>query len=348
MTAMPTSLPPELLAAVRNEHELMLTAESYILERVPGLSSETLRNLKLKVAKEFFNVPMISVADSVLYEEASWHVVSSGCPGIDQLLEFNGFATGTITEFAGLSSTGKTQLALFSILTSLCLTPGSTALLIDSNCSFCPIRTQQLFDTSDRFQLFRDKGMTFQQLSKRFHVSRCYDAFELLDCLNGLQHRIHGRASEFEHNLKLLVLDSVGSLLAPIVGTSSAQSVLVTLSLILRALSKAYAIPVITLNHAVQVREHERVGQNTISMKPALGSTWAQTPTQTLFFTDPSLQIGVNQKESSVWEFENRKGETVAVARKRVEVLKGKRVALGTWRYLYIGKEDIICFPEQI
>ncbi|KAJ3020334.1 UNVERIFIED_CONTAM: hypothetical protein HDU68_010237 [Siphonaria sp. JEL0065] len=293
--------------------------------------------------------------EAVEYERASWSVVSSGCPGylfysnsnketdcmryrIDQLLEFNGFATGTITEFAGLSSTGKTQLAFFSILTSLCLLPMSTALYIDSNCSFSPSRMKQLYEQSDRFQSFRDQGLTFEHISQRLCVSPCYNAFELMNCLNGLQHRVYSQSHKFEQNLKLIVIDSVGALLAPIVGSgSTTQSILVTISLLLRVLSKSYAIPVITLNHAVQAREHERAVPNVITMKPALGSTWAQTPTQTLFFTDPSLSIGVNQKESNVWEFENRKGETIIVIRRRVEVLKAARdgnVALGTWRYL--------------
>ncbi|ORY52625.1 hypothetical protein BCR33DRAFT_711888 [Rhizoclosmatium globosum] len=233
-----------LSSVIRNDHELMVTAETYILERVPGLSEEALREIKLEAARNQLNVPMMSGLEAVESEAARWHVVSSGCPGIDQLLQYRGFATGTITEFAGMSATGKTQLAFFSILTSLCLVPQSTALFVDSNCSFSIERIKTLFEKSDRFHAAREQGMTAEHILSRLKVSHCYDAHQLLDLLTSLQWSLYNQTGEFEGQLKFLIIDSVGSLLAPVVGLPGQQAFLSSVGVVLDAIS-SYGIPVV-------------------------------------------------------------------------------------------------------
>ncbi|KAJ3236249.1 hypothetical protein HDU78_004714 [Chytriomyces hyalinus] len=198
----------------------------------------------------------------------------------------------------------------------------------------------------DRFQLFRSQGLDFEGISKRLRVSTCYDANELLDRLNGLQHVLHNQFTlNAAVDLKLIVIDSIGALFASVIGSgSTAQTLLQTTAHMLRVLSNGYGIPIITINHAVQSRTEETPGTvSAKSHKPALGNSWASVPTQTLFFTDVPPRTG---KTSEVWEFQNRNGETISMIRRRVEVLKSRNVPLGTWRYLYIGSKDMISFPE--
>ncbi|KAJ3203880.1 peroxin [Entophlyctis luteolus] len=185
--------------------------------------------------------------------------------------------------------------------------------------------------------------------------------------------------NEFACNMTLIVIDSVGALFSPVVGTGStgiefkvkslghwfltAHAIISTTALVLGTLSNSYGIAVITINHAVLARDDAPSGQSLsgmdmaktrlVSHKPALGIQWAtRIPTQTLFFTDPSTAAAgavVCNKESERWEFENRRGQQVPMFRRRVEVLSGGEgaVALGTWRYLYIGTQDIVSFPES-
>ncbi|KAJ3386667.1 peroxin [Entophlyctis sp. JEL0112] len=337
-------LDPRLSRVVRNTHELMVTDEAYILEKATAVSAEELRSIKLEAAR-CLNVPTISFVDALQHEVSVRQCVSCGCPGVDQLLQFGGFASGTITEFAGLSSTGKTQLAFFSILTSLCLSEKATALYVDATNSFSASRLKELFDGSDRFLSFREAGHTFDHVFERIRVSTCFDAYEFLDCMFGLQAAMCKQDNEFACNMTLIVIDSVGALFSPVVGTGST------------------GIEFKTINHAVLARDDAPSGQSLsgmdmaktrlVSHKPALGIQWAtRIPTQTLFFTDPSTAAAgavVCNKESERWEFENRRGQQVPMFRRRVEVLSGGEgaVALGTWRYLYIGTQDIVSFPES-
>ncbi|KAI8609216.1 hypothetical protein BC830DRAFT_1173746 [Chytriomyces sp. MP71] len=185
------------LSSVKTDHDLMVTAESIIVaqERKQGLDMEKLRQIKITAARERLRVSVLNGIEVLQSETRLARAsLSSGCPGIDQLLESKGFGAREITEFAGPSSTGKTQLALFSILTSLCLAPGSTALYIDASSSFSMARLEQLYLNSDRFEAFRAQGMRFESISERLHVSECYDPFSLLDSLNGLQHVLFEKA----------------------------------------------------------------------------------------------------------------------------------------------------------
>ncbi|TPX52161.1 hypothetical protein CcCBS67573_g09929 [Chytriomyces confervae] len=207
-----------------SDHFLMVTDEHYLVETEktdPDISA--LRARKLRVAKERLNVPVLNGVDA-LQMELSLVVapMSSGCPGFDQLLSSNGFASREITEFAGLSSTGKTQIAFFSILTALCLCPNATAVYFDATSSFSLARLKQLFTHSDRFQLFRSQGIDFEGISKRLRVSTCYDANELLDRLNGLQHVLNNQFTlNAAVDLKLIVIDSIGALFASVIGSGS-------------------------------------------------------------------------------------------------------------------------------
>ncbi|KAJ3350024.1 peroxin [Entophlyctis luteolus] len=182
----------------------------------------------------------------------------------------------------------------------------------------------------------------------------------------GLQAAMCKQDNEFACNMTLIVIDSVGALFSPVVGTGStgiefkvkslghwfltAHAIISTTALVLGTLSNSYGIAVITINHAVLARDDAPSGQSLsgmdmaktrlVSHKPALGIQWAtRIPTQTLFFTDPSTAAAgavVCNKESERWEFENRRGQQVPMFRRRVEVLSGGEgaVALGTWRYL--------------
>ncbi|KAJ3129372.1 methylglyoxal reductase (NADPH-dependent) gre2 [Physocladia obscura] len=185
--------------AVRNERELLVTDETYILQHAPGINSATLRQIKLEAAQRN-RAPIISFSDAVEAERKGVYLFSSGCPGIDQLLHFNGFKDGTITEFAGLSSTGKTQAINHAVLA-------------------------------------RDETPSGNKLS-------------------GMD------------------------------------------------LSK----------------------KRLVSHKPALGMQWAMVPTQTLFFTDPSvtsIRTIVSNKESDLYEISVRGEKSISAVRRRVEILSG-------------------------
>ncbi|RUP23778.1 hypothetical protein BC936DRAFT_138971 [Jimgerdemannia flammicorona] len=79
-------------------------------------------------------------------------------PSIDSLLD-GGMLTGEITELAGPSASGKTQLAFFTIATTLAADPTAAVLYIDTCNTFEPARVRDLLARAGRFEEARKGGM---------------------------------------------------------------------------------------------------------------------------------------------------------------------------------------------
>ncbi|KAJ1556856.1 hypothetical protein HK096_010418 [Nowakowskiella sp. JEL0078] len=98
------------------------------------------------------------------------HVLTTGCPGLDELLD-GGLFPGDLNEISGAPSTGKTLISFMTILSTLASDSFSTALYIDSSNSFSAKRVSDLYQYADRFSVYRSAGMVgFENLHILFNI----------------------------------------------------------------------------------------------------------------------------------------------------------------------------------
>ncbi|KAI9354091.1 P-loop containing nucleoside triphosphate hydrolase protein [Zopfochytrium polystomum] len=356
-------------AGIRSEMDLLVTSEDYIMANT-DLDRLTIDRMRMLVAKRN-SCPSLSAVEALAAEKKTRKLLTSGCPGIDVLLG-HGLKSGDIVEFAGPPSTGKSQLAFFATVAALATRPTGTVLFVDSCGSFSPDRLQHMFSESDRFTRHRE-SMTPSGLFSRLRCVECFDSFEFIGILYSLQHLLAAKESDFFKNLMLIVIDSIGALLSPVVGDGRGQAVVETVGRMLKMISVVHGAPIMTVNYAVtnfsRKNELSRPKQ-----KPALGHAWAEVPTTTLFFSKPTsatreeldeavaaaevgrargdgaagLKSGNGTGSVRVSTYTNQRGVDIQVKTRKVEVLRSPDEKLkGAWRYLYLGQGEVISFEEE-
>jgi RecA/RadA recombinase len=204
-----------------------------------------------------------------LLQRADVARLSSGVASLDALLD-GGCAAGRVVEVYGASGSGASLLA--HALAIRAVTAHGAALWFDSaNGAFSPRRALALVRralASRRAEVGVDDAAAASTLLSRMLVSVAVDAFALLRALR------HVAAAPVELApwralgvpLRLLVVDSLGALLTPLVSTPGAHELAqATLALIARQL-KAIAVEhnavVLVVNYALQ------------DGHPALGRAW--------------------------------------------------------------------------
>ncbi|KAJ3326973.1 hypothetical protein HDU76_012467 [Blyttiomyces sp. JEL0837] len=334
-------------AGIRTEHELLITDKEHI-RSISGLSNRDLDNITARVAARV-SCPIVPGWSALNQAETITKKFSTGCPGIDFLLG-GGLSSGEIIEFAGPPVSGKTQMAFFAMITTVASHSNATTLFIDTGNVFSPTRLSEMFTHSDRFEQYRNSGMTWESVSSRIQCVKSFKPYELLEALVSIQAQLScDEPSVFYRNLHLIVIDSVGALFASIVGGGldaparvQNQAIMQTTGQFLKVISTVHGIPIIAINYAVlkradRDRDYEPQQQSNpnpqapnttslsrhqnlpspppppshnqnrssstnyssitsstptsntfIGMKPALGVSWQEIPTISLFFSKPA------------------------------------------------------------
>ncbi|KAM8876191.1 DNA repair protein XRCC3 isoform 1-T1 [Synchiropus picturatus] len=208
--------------------------------------------------------------------------LSLGCPLLDQLLR-GGLPVGGITELAGESGAGKTQLAL-----QLCLSVqfprqhggmSSGAVFISTEDSFPSKRLQQLIigqrclrqDVPEELV----RGLRF---SDNIYVEHAADLAALQKCLTQRVPLLLARGL-----VRLLVVDSVASLFRCEFEADdwlNRARELTGLSSTLRHLGDQFGAAVLCINQVTDVFSSDgSLGPLSSSVAPALGLTWANMVT---------------------------------------------------------------------
>nr|XP_023402370.1 DNA repair protein XRCC3 isoform X3 [Loxodonta africana]XP_023402371.1 DNA repair protein XRCC3 isoform X3 [Loxodonta africana] len=207
--------------------------------------------------------------------------LSLGCPVLDRLLR-GGLPLDGITELAGCSSAGKTQLAL-----QLCLAVQlpqqhggleAGAVYICTEDVFPDRRLQQLITHQPRLRA----GVPGELLSKvrfgdQIFIEHAADVDTLLECVSRRVPILLARGMA-----RLVVLDSVA---APFRCEFDSQALtararhLQTLGAALRHLSCSFQSPVLCINQVTEVAEEQRPagpqGFSDERVSPALGTAWS-------------------------------------------------------------------------
>lgn len=274
---------------------------------------------------------------------------------LDILLD-GGTHSGDIIELSGSTSVGKTQLCLLASLCSVVLQQSNdefkarrksqlgTVLYVDTANSFSPRRILELFNGGERFAPARKLGIKNEDVLSCIRVAKCYDVHDFVALLSNFEHGLEERSSSpFYSRMELLVVDSIASLLSPVLSMkhSAGQTLMASITRSLRRIATQHNVAVVLVNHAVSSRNEEG---ETMGTKPALGKAWQGVPTVRLFLKhDVQDDAGdTGGREGLVWSVEVEPGKVMKLSKRIVEVRSSSRMAIGGSMPIFFGQTDII------
>ena len=203
-------------------------------------------------------------------------IISTGCPKIDSLMD-GGLFTGELCELFGPPSSGKTQFA-FNLTASVLVTKKLNVLYYDLNGSYSSKRIAEIID----HKMENHTQMEMREILAKLHCVQIFNVFELISHLENIKDRMVSSTDKFIFGIKLIVIDSINSIITPILGGSQTQghALMIKLSLLLKEISYENNIAVILLNGTVTAKNHEYMNSK---FKPALGKHWLPVPAVRVF-----------------------------------------------------------------
>lgn len=193
----------------------------------------------------------------------------TGCESLDGLLH-GGLRDGMVTELVGASSSGKTQVCMQTAASAVL--HGVMVSYIDTCNSFSSLRLSEMLSgliTSGKYQ----EQWNLERALKFVIYYRVHDAFSLLELLHRIDANFTAcaeekRESDTPKNVKLLILDSISSVVSPILSNTQVQghALMMNCGHTLKKIANDNSICVMVTNHMV-------AGENGI-LKPALGESW--------------------------------------------------------------------------
>lgn len=199
--------------------------------------------------------------------EQNKHYISTGCQSFDVLLQ-GGLREGHVTELVGPSSSGKTQVC-FQVASNVAMKRGNVV-FFDSGNSFSPTRIKQMVTQISGSEENKVNGVAqLQQAMRNIECHAVFDIYTLLDHLHQLKSNLK---SETGYEIGLIIIDSISSLIGPVLGGSNAQghALMVSVGYLLKELAHQHNIAVLVTNHMV--------GGEGGSLKAALGESWKNIP----------------------------------------------------------------------
>ncbi|KXG36809.1 DNA repair protein RAD51 homolog 4 isoform X2 [Sorghum bicolor] len=202
------------------------------------------------------------------------HVLPTGLEGIDTLLG-GGLRQGQLTEVTGPSSSGKTQVCLHSASHAAVKHMG-VVMYLDTSNSFSPSRIATIIDgtnLSDQRGFDLPPKERLKTLMKSIICESVFDIFGMFDILHQLEvSLLSDKVKSGGKKICLLIIDSISSLLAPIIGGKYPQgrSMMISVAMILKKLAYEHNLSVLVTNHMVSAGNG--------AVKPALGESWKAVP----------------------------------------------------------------------
>uniref|UniRef100_A0ABI0NYU6 RAD51 paralog D n=1 Tax=Bos taurus TaxID=9913 RepID=A0ABI0NYU6_BOVIN len=132
-------------------------------------------------------------------------------------------------------------------------------------------------------------GKTQAGALQRIQVVRAFDIFQMLDVLQDLRGAVSQQVSSSSGTLKVVVVDSVAAVVAPLLGGQQREGLALMMQLAreLKTLARDLSVAVLVTNHMTRDRDS---GQ----LKPALGRSWSFVPSTRLLLdsTQSSGSLG--------------------------------------------------------
>ncbi|XP_020975784.1 DNA repair protein RAD51 homolog 4-like [Arachis ipaensis] len=189
---------------------------------------------------------------------------------IDALLG-GGLRAGQLTELVGPSSSGKTQACLTSA--STVAKNGGSVIYFDTGNSFSPQHIAHLVGQTSGYVIGNQaEPGPLQKVMERIICYSVFDIYQMFDVLQQLKINLKSKIVEPDRRVQLLIVDSISSLITPILGGSGPQghALMISAGYLLKKLADEHNIAVLVTNHMV-------AGEGGTS-KPALGESWKSVP----------------------------------------------------------------------
>lgn len=153
-------------------------------------------------------------------------IVPTGSPAVDHLLG-GGILSGELVELVGRTATGKTQLCLFATLHTV--VHESCVVFVDTSNTFPAQRIADMYTA----HLEQSEGYVppeddvagtaspeefLVQIMQCIEWKSAYNVHDLLHVLTQLYEDLESKASEFYENVRLIVIDSLAAVIAPVLG----------------------------------------------------------------------------------------------------------------------------------
>ncbi|KAL2328707.1 hypothetical protein Fmac_022134 [Flemingia macrophylla] len=243
------------------------------------------------------------------------HVLSTGCEGIDALLG-GGLHEGQLTELVGPSSSGKTQACL--LFASTAAKHNSLVIYLDTGNSFSPQRIARFVGQSSGHVFDNKVDHMLKKVLDRIICYSVFDVYQMFDVLHQLKNNLRSEIVKSNQYVRLLIVDSISSLITPVLGGSGPQghALMISAGILLKKLAHEHNIAVLgggggcaaqhewvrevegvgwlvamgeregaaPLGWVREVTNHVVGGEDGIS-KPALGESWKSVPHVRLLFS---------------------------------------------------------------
>ncbi|KAJ3706356.1 hypothetical protein LUZ61_010061 [Rhynchospora tenuis] len=215
-------------------------------------------------------LPWLTGIQLLSHTNQNQHFLPTGLQGIDALLG-GGLRQGQVTEIVGPSSSGKTQVCLSSA-THVVDKKFGVVLYLDTSNSFSPFRISCFVNQVHPYLPKELKERRLQTIMSNIYCQSVFDIFALLDLLRHVESTLKHSVKLGGSKLCLLVIDSVSSIIAPVIGGKNSQGwcMVASVGVLLKRIAYEHNIAVLVTNHMV--------GGENGTVKPALGESWKGIP----------------------------------------------------------------------
>uniref|UniRef100_A0A0A0KCU0 RecA family profile 1 domain-containing protein n=1 Tax=Cucumis sativus TaxID=3659 RepID=A0A0A0KCU0_CUCSA len=198
------------------------------------------------------------------------NILSIGFEGVDVLLG-GGLREGQLTEIVGPSSSGKTQVCLRAA-SNVAKNYKAEVFYMDTGNSFSPQRISGFVNWKPGTALDWSEQSMLQRVMTSISCHSVFNIFALFDVLHQLEFNLRSQTCKGDRRVQLLIIDSISSLITPILGGSSSQghALMISAGTLLKKIAHEHNIAVLVTNHTV--------GGDRGTSKPALGESWKSVP----------------------------------------------------------------------
>ncbi|KAA0061956.1 DNA repair protein RAD51-like protein 4 isoform X1 [Cucumis melo var. makuwa] len=220
---------------------------------------------------------------------------------VDVLLG-GGLREGQLTEIVGPSSSGKTQVCLRAA-SNVAKNYNAEVFYVDTGNSFSPQRISGFVNWKPGTALDWSEQSMLQQVMSSISCHSVFDIFALFDVLHRLEFNLRSQTCKGDRRVQFLIIDSISSLITPILGGSSSQghALMISAGTLLKKIAHEHNIAVLVTNHTV--------GGDRGTSKPALGESWKSVPHVRLQL---SRDAGSNVYQASILKHSSMASGTAA------------------------------------
>jgi len=166
----------------------------------------------------------------------------------------------------------------------------STVYFIDTSGSFSSQRILQMYKACQINRMDSNPSnrpqITPERLLSKIYCAKVHDLFPFYDLLERIQFQLKEKNTPFACSLKLLIIDSLGYLISPTLGSSQpvGYSMMFQIARMLKYIAIEYEVAILYTNFTVRGNRDE-------DLKPALGDKWVSVPNTRVLLKKEALSI---------------------------------------------------------